>query len=292
MLEKVKNSIRYLIPFGIVDARRTNHTKKLVAERNNFHQLRREQIAKAISQTSASAVTKVPEYTELINFLINRGLPSEHVTDGSIPESSLNFIVSEIVGALPTKPAGGYRGLHVGNFIGVSLATVTGALAAIDELSVMVSIDPNLTHRDIAHPQDHVLAMLSHFNLQKHSLVIAGYSGSKSISNDGVRFAEYDPASAFSSEAACEESLTSLASIAAGKFHLALVDGNHEGAYVARELENLAPLLADGAVLILDDVNQAWDEIALLFSSLDRYGFEARSTDGRVGLAIYNGIKS
>lgn len=288
----MKNIVRFLIPFGVMDARRVNHTKMLEAERNRFHQERRARIAKAATERKAESVTKVPEYDELINFLISRGLPAEHVKDGSIPAASLNFIVAELVDALPEKPPGGYRGLHVGNFIGVSLVTVTGALAALDDSSVVVSIDPNLTHRGIDHPQDHVLAMLSRFNLQKNSLVIAGYSSSKSISNDGVSFAGYDPATAFASESACENSLASLARFAGGKFHLALVDGNHEGEYVARELEALAPLLAEGAVLIMDDVNEAWDEIASLFTSLDRYGFESRSTDGRVGLAIFKGLKS
>lgn len=291
MIDKTKELLRYIAPNGVVEARRERYRHQLEQERIRFHAERRDRIARTAVERQGEHAMGVPDYEEMLSFLMGRGIPEEHLRDGSIPPSSLEFIVSEIVDLLPPVPAHGYHGLHVGNFVGISLASVTGALAAMHPSSVMVSIDPNLTHRGIEHPQDHVLALLKRFNLQNNSLVIGGYSQSKSISNDGVTFDGYDPATAFAGEAACENCLASLTRLG-GKFHLALVDGNHEGDYVSRELRALAPLLAEGAVLVMDDVNQAWDEIASIFASLDEYGFEAKSSDGRVGLAVFKGQSS
>ncbi len=292
MIDTIKEALRYIAPHGIIEDRRMNNRKKLEVERQRFHEERRDRIKRAAVERGETLVAGVPDYSSMIAFLKSRGLPEEHLRDGTIPSASLDFIVAEVSDLLPPAPEDGYLGLHVGNFVGISLATVTGILASLHPSSVTVSIDPNLTHRGIDHPQDHVLALLSQFHLQNHSLVIGGYSKTKSISNDGVTFADYDPATAFASEAACENCLVSLSRFGTGKFHLALVDGNHEGDYVARELKALAPLLAEGAILIMDDINAAWDEIASIFASLEEYGFEAGPSDGRVGLAIFKGLKS
>lgn len=287
MLHAAKDILRYLAPNGVIEARHKRYREKKEAERLLFHQSRRERIARADASGSGHHEARAPEYEEIISFLLERGIPEEHLRDGSIPPESLAFIQGEIGSLLPVAPVDGYRGLHVGNFVGVSLASVTGMLVSLNASSVMVSIDPNLTHRGIDHPQDHVMALLSKFHLQGNSLVISGYSTAKSISNDGVTFGDYDPADAYAAEAACENCFSSLARLGLGSFHIALIDGNHEGDYVAKELRALAPLLADGAILIMDDVNGAWDEIAALFTSLEQFGFTPGATDGRVGLATY-----
>lgn len=291
MIDRIKEALRCVAPHGLVEQRRNKYRKQLEEERQRFHEERRDRINRAAVERGETRVAGVPDYNAMISFLKSRGLPEEHLRDGTIPPGSLAFIIAEVSDLLPPAPAEGYLGLHVGNFVGISLATVTGILASLHPSSVTVSIDPNLTHRGIDHPQDHVLALLSQFHLQSHSLVIGGYSTSKSISNDGVTFADYDPATAFATEVACENCLASLGRFSAGKFHLVLVDGNHEGDYVARELKALAPLLAKGAILIMDDINAAWDEIASIFASLENYGFETGPSDGRVGLAIYKGLK-
>jgi hypothetical protein len=289
MLHAAKDILKYLAPNGVIEARHKRYREQKEAERLLFHQARRERIARASAAHSGQHEACMPEFEEIIGFLMERGIPEEHLRDGSIPPDSLEFIHGEIAGLLPPAPANGYRGLHVGNFVGVSLASLTGMLATLSSSSVVVSIDPNLTHRGIEHPQDHVMALLSRFRLQNNSLVIGGYSTAKSISNDGVTFEGYDPADAYAAESACENCLSSLVRLGMAPFHVALVDGNHEGDYVARELRALAPLLAEGAVLIMDDVNGAWDEIASLFASLDQFGFVAGATDGRVGLATFHG---
>ena len=89
-------------------------------------------------------------------------------------------------------------GLHVGNFLGVSLSHFVNYVRQRNEKSVVVSIDPELTHRGIEHPQKHVIAILNHFGLQGNAMICVGYSTSKSISNDGTAFmgengSEYDP---------------------------------------------------------------------------------------------------
>jgi hypothetical protein len=65
----------------------------------------------------------------------------------------------------------------------------------------------------------------------------AGYSGRKSVSNDGILFisengSEYDPLSHFSDEQSCEDTLSNLAVLYEGRFDFAVMDGNHEAEYL------------------------------------------------------------
>jgi hypothetical protein len=253
--------------------------------------VRRRRIAAV--ETSAMA-SKLPlreaySYRSAIEFHAARGLVRSHVVAGSIPESSLEFCSASLDKFLPARAGEPVTGLHVGNFIGVSLCHVTDYARKRDERSVVVSIDPNLTHRGIENPQHHVISILNYFGLQQNAMVLVGYSGLKSISNDGVTFIddsglEYDPFSSFSSELSCEDVLRNLITFSEGRFDFVMLDGNHERGYLQTEIAKVRRLLKPGGVLVLDDVSEAWADIKKEYEELGSQGWRALGADGRVGI--------
>jgi predicted O-methyltransferase YrrM len=172
-------------------------------------------------------------------------------------------------------PAGKLRVLHVGNYVGVSLAFVTDLAARRDPRSTVLSVDPNMPHLGVDSPQDHVLAVLSHFGLQEISLVVSGYTLEKSTGADGD-----------GTGASCERVLESLARMGL-RFELALIDGNHDATYLRNEIEVLLPLMTPGGLLVLDDVSRHHPAVRLVHAELaeDRsVPLEAVSDDGRVAI--------
>jgi Methyltransferase domain len=253
--------------------------------------VRRRRIAAV--ETSAMA-SKLPSreaysYHSAIEFHAARGLVRNHVIAGSIPESSLEFCSASLDKFLPARAGEPVTGLHVGNFIGVSLCHVTDYARKRHEHSVVVSIDPNLTHRGIENPQHHVISILNYFGLQQNAMIFVGYSGPKSISNDGVTFIddsgrEYDPFSSFSSELSCEDVLRNLITFSEGRFDFVMLDGNHERGYLKTEIAKVRRLLKPGGVLVLDDVSEAWADIKKEYEELGSQGWRALGADGRIGI--------
>jgi len=176
-------------------------------------------------------------------------------------------------------------GLHVGNFVGVSLSFLSATLKHIHQDSLVIGVDPNLIHRGIINPQEHVAALLTACGLQRNTMLIAGYSDTKSISNDGVAWNDYNPADQFATEAGCERVISHLDRLLAPRCHVAMVDGNHEAAYLRRELAALRPLMHPGGILVLDDVDVYWEELKEVFDQVETLGFRPITTDNRVGLA-------
>lgn len=221
-------------------------------------------------------------YTAAIEHLVGRGWTTrEHVTVGSIPEASLE----RLTGVLDRADLGDApRVLHVGNFVGVSLSYLLEWCTRRPQ-GVTVSVDPGIPHRDVAHPQDAVADLLAHFGLTERHLLLCGYSLEKSLSNDGVVFDGYDPAAAWSGEAAPENVLATLA-MTGSTFDVALIDGNHDPAYLRRELSALVGLLRPGGLLVLDDVDEWWEGIQALFDEVVRgdWPFEQVLADGRIGV--------
>jgi hypothetical protein len=171
----------------------------------------------------------------------------------------------------------------------VSLAYFVDYVRRRNRSSVIVSVDPNLTHRGIKNPQEHVIALLNHFELQHNAMVCAGYSGLKSVSNDGFAFlddggSEYDPFANHVSEQACEGSISNLALFGQGRFDFAIMDGNHDSNYLRTEAEMVRGLLAPGGSLILDDVDDSWPDIKAEFGKLGARGWRTVGADGRVGI--------
>ena len=120
-------------------------------------------------------------------------------------------------------------------------------------------------------------------------MILVGYSGLKSISNDGVTFIddtglEYDPVSSFSSELSCEDVLRNLITFSEGRFDFVMLDGNHERSYLQTEIAKVRRLLKPGGVLVLDDVSEAWADIKKEYEELGSKGWRALGADGRVGI--------
>jgi predicted O-methyltransferase YrrM len=252
------------------------------AERAAFHAERRGRIAASRAVQNADAI-QGDDREQVLAFLGARGLAEAHLVEGSVPERSLEYI--RRLAILPLDSSRCLTALHIGNFVGVSLAFVAAALRQRHPDSLVVSVDPNLAHRGINNPQAHVAALLTACGLQANAMIIAGYSGRKSISNDGVVYAGYDPQQEFPKECACEESLRNLGKLCPRAFDLVLMDGNHEAAYLVTEIQAVLPLMKPGGFLVLDDVTAAWEEIREVFSRLASFGLVPSGTDGRVGIA-------
>jgi hypothetical protein len=255
-----------------------------------FHETRQSAI-RSVDSLSPEAPSLDPRnYADLISFLSKRGLDEAQLKSGSMPEASLIESARIISKYFSGRDA--IIALHVGNFVGVSISYLSNELKLLHLDSLVIGIDPNLTHRNIANPQNHVGALLSACGLQRNTMLIAGYSGQKSISNDGIVYSpEYDPAAMFKEECACEDSLRNLTQLAKAKFDIALIDGNHDGNYLSKEIDRVNQLLKDDALLILDDVEPSWAEIREVFNTIESHGMRREAADGRIGIAV-KGFKS
>jgi SAM-dependent methyltransferase len=231
--------------------------------------------ARQLSATLSSA--KADEYTcaAAIDFLVSLGCDHAQVVAGSMPQMSLDY-------ARTFLPADARRGLHVGNFVGVSLAYFIHALGGA---SVVVAVDPNIVHRGIANPASRVLALLEHFELENNCLLLTGYSLERSVANDGRDYAGgFATTEAFATEPSCAQVLPQLTRLAPATFDFAVMDGNHDGIYLRRELACIVTLLRPGGVLVLDDVSSEWFEIERVYEEIGSELFEKLGTDGRVGV--------
>lgn len=240
----------------------------------------------ALGASTATSVAPAWSYGAAVAYLAERhGIPEVQVREGSIPEASVQSIVDWAVNNLPSdRPL---QALHVGNFIGVSLGHLFAGLRAKHPGSLVLSIDPNIPHRGVTHPQDVVIDLLEHFGMHDRHLLVCGYSLEKSLSNDGVvTYTGYDPSREFANEQAPDNTLLGL--LGAGlRFDVALIDGNHEPDYLRREVAAISQLLRPGGVLALDDVDRWWRELAAVFTEIvesDEWPFEQVGYDGRLGL--------
>jgi hypothetical protein len=277
---KVVHAVKYVMPHGLMQQILRAQRRRLIATHNT-------------AQASVAAQQIPYSYNAAVEFHCARGLPRSHVVGGSMPESTLAYCSKTLDDLIPTKVDRPLIGLHVGNFLGVSLSHFVNYVRQRNEKSVVVSVDPNLIHRGIEHPQKHVIAILNHFGLQGNAVICVGYSTGKSLSNDGTAFigengVEYDPYAGFESEQSCEGALSNLCTISEGRFDFAVVDGNHEGSYLRRETAVVRRLLKREGILILDDVSDAWTEIKAEYDDLQSGGWRAIAADGRVGV-LQNG---
>jgi hypothetical protein len=222
-------------------------------------------------------------YEDAVASLTARGLDEQAVRLGSIPPASLEFVRASI--ATGFRPGVPLLALHIGNFVGVSLAALSSATVDVDAGSRTISIDPNMPHLGIDDPQSHALALLGRLGLQSANLVICGYTLEKTPGTDGVPVEDYDAAEAWEREPACENALPNLERLRLS-FDVALMDGSHIGTYARRELQVVARMVRPGGLLFLDDVDDNWQEIAELFSeaSAGAGPFERCGHDGRVGV--------
>ena len=216
------------------------------------------------------------DYEEAVSLLVSRGLSEDAVRTGSIPEPSLRVIGDAIERHLPTRPL---QVLHVGNYVGVSLAALSAAVIRHDPESTIVSVDPNLSPLGVEQPQGHVVALLSHFGLQRNNVVVCGYSLERAeVDTAAGRFGTAAPAG--------EETLRSLERLGL-TFDLVLIDGNHDAAYVRRELESLVRITTENALVVIDDVSHVYKDVRGLFKTIasdPSWPFQEVDRDERLGI--------
>jgi predicted O-methyltransferase YrrM len=222
-------------------------------------------------------------YEDALSLLDRLGIDPSQSREGSMPLASLQFMQSHFDRLDTSRPI---IALHVGNFLGVSLAYLVHTLRRLHPDSRVVSVDPNLTHRGIPQTMETVLVLLNYFGLEDRVAILTGYSLEKNVSNQGEIFAGYDPVANWENERSCTHQLDLLNALARGVFDLCLMDGNHDGDYLQRELDRVRQLLRPGGLLVLDDVSTAWPEIQWFFNSISPDQFQKLSTDDRIGLLV------
>ncbi len=237
---------------------------------------------KAVRRFEANRVQKAsPAGTRVedaVGFLLGRGLDEHQVREGSMPEDSLDYVARLVSDRLPSdRPV---RALHVGNFVGVSLCYFSWLVRERHPASVVVSVDPNLTHRGVEDPQAHVFALLHHCGLLGNNLIIPGYTLEQPIGGQTAETIE----AAYVEGLACENVLAGLERLCGRRFDLVLLDGNHEEAHLAREFAALRGLLAEHSIVVFDDITE-WDGVVEVFRrALGDDSFVELGGDGRVGI--------
>ena len=268
MAGRLRRTLAALVPKGYADYRARRGEEHVRAMRDR-------RLAAARGPRPAGGVS----VDEAVRFLASRGLDEREVRAGSMPEESLEYVATFLAELPRDRPL---AGLHVGNFVGVSLAHLAATLRAVHPGSRVVSIDPNITHRGIADPAGHAAALLARFGLLDANLVVTGYTLEQNTGDDDWSA----PADSVEAERRPEQVLPNLAALTGSAFDVVVIDGNHDSAYLARELEHLERLLRPGGLLVIDDVDpSAWPQVAATFDDLAAGGrFEELGRDGRVGV--------
>ncbi|MEY8831199.1 class I SAM-dependent methyltransferase [Sedimentitalea sp. XS_ASV28] len=213
-------------------------------------------------------------------FATRRG-SARDIREGSMPREALEFIASRL-----PKPRlnHGLRGLHIGNFVGISLAHLCDAACRLDSGAVVLSIDPNVPHRGVDSPQDLVVGLMNRYGFEGNWIPVTAFSlepspiyDVKNASGSATAFASYHGQSA-------SEGLGNLERLGC-KFDFVLIDGNHTASYLRRELAVIAKIVRPGAMIFLDDVDKAnWQEVHAVFNKARRFGFAQVAHQGRVGV--------
>lgn len=271
----MKQLLKWILPHGVV--------RMLQTRQERGYQRSRELIG------HSPAVQPDFSYEDIVRFLRQRGLEETQIREGSIPSDSLRYITSFLPDL--AAPHQSIRGLHIGNFLGVSLASVTSAAANIHPDAVVVAIDPNLEHRGISHPQDHVCALLTHGGIAANAILCCGFSDEKNVANDGRNYLENyrlmtseEIAAALRQQHAPDSVILQLQRLNAGPFDFALIDGNHESTYVRQELQRLHPLMKPGGLIFMDDASEGWPMLKQVFETSDSDRYQCLESDGRIGV--------
>lgn len=267
----IKSLIRDILPYGIA-----LRIQRAIRNRNRANLLVR------LSTSKAEHDIACFEYEAAIEYLVSNGCDMKQVRQGSMPEPSLDLIRSVLLDIYSGDNP--ILGLHIGNFLGISLAYLSAVAKKIHSDSFILGLDPNIPHRGIMNPQHYVTNLISHFGLSQHTALLTGYSLEKNASNDGVLYTDqYDPAQNWNSERSCENALLNLNKLAAS-FDMILIDGNHDETYLVRELDVAYRLLKPDGILILDDVSDGWAGVKGCFHNL-KSNYHVISEDGRIGIA-------
>ncbi|MCB0733420.1 MAG: class I SAM-dependent methyltransferase [Bacteroidetes bacterium] len=218
-----------------------------------------------------------------LQYLSSLGLDQNQILLGSIPEQHLNFIIQYLTSYFGSITL---RGIHIGNFLGVSLCHLGHWMKNQSHQSVLIAIDPNLNHRGIDRCNEIAMDLVQHFGLSDHIINVVGYSMWKSISNDGIDYiGSYDPERYFHEESSPEHQLKNLSKVLSGGINFIILDGNHNHDYLMEELRQADLLLKPNGLIILDDVHESWPAIKSIFDHMSIEGkYEKVGYDGRIGI--------
>jgi SAM-dependent methyltransferase len=278
-------------PHGLIMRRHLRQEAERAAAVVDRAQADRQRLLKSVALPDQTAVPF--DYEAAVAFLVEDGLSEWQVRQGSMPQASLDF-VSELLAK--HLPAGHLLGLHVGNFVGISLAHLTAAMRARDEDALVVSIDPGMPHRGIQAPGQATLRLLDRFGLTANSLLVTGFTLARNLRDEGYVFSEDAPLTAISpdaaatalrEDAACEQVLPNLARLLPGRFDVAVLDGSHDGDYLREELRHVDVALRPGGLLVIDDIHTTfWGGVRAAFEALsaEGSGYTQLGNDGRVGV--------
>ncbi len=279
-MEKLKYILKFAVGLFVP------HTIAVIA-RDHLRKRRtaKEQAVRAtlLQGYRANCQTAQFSFEDAVAFLAKEGLDEHQVREGSIPEAALAYCMVKLAELLDAKKP--LVGLHVGNFVGISLGAFAAATRSLHPASFVVAIDPNIPCRGITHPQDKVAKLLNYFGLQDHVLLLCGYTMEKSLSNDGKPYTDYDPAASIAQEHGFEKVLPKLNALSPHRFDFAIIDGNHEQAYLEQELREVSRLLRPGGVLIIDDVCDHWFGVKAAFDKFKlSSAVKVVGENGRVGI--------
>jgi predicted O-methyltransferase YrrM len=132
--------------------REVNLVRKFTALlRSPAETLLQARIRRRVEAQSKCKISHAYSYEDSLSFLDSLGTDPSQSRGGSMPRDSLQFMQSHFDRLDATRPI---IALHVGNFLGVSLAYLAYALSRLHPNSRVISIDPNLTHHGIARNMD------------------------------------------------------------------------------------------------------------------------------------------
>ena len=180
------------------------------------------------------------------------------------------------------------KGVHIGNFVGISLCYFASRLKEVCSDSLIIAIDPNIPHRGIQRPDDITAKVLRKFRVENMVLRLTGYSIKKCLSNDSINYTgDYDPYTHFQDEVSSQYQLLNLLKIGRSWLDFAIIDGNHEGEYLSKEIMVSYALLRNGGHLYIDDLDEDWPQIKKVYEYISESEMFSTSKIGcRTGLLI------
>jgi predicted O-methyltransferase YrrM len=274
MKDIIKSILRFILPHGIFLQREKMQRKKRLFERQERIKKFNENINSRLDY----------DYELSIQKLIDQDVSEQQIREGSIPESSLDHlfdILKERLTKLTTIKA-----LHIGNFVGISLLYLSNALSKINSNSILISIDPNIPHRGITNPLKHVYYLLNIFGFQKSNIILTGYTLEENIIDDGgtLYFSSITNNLIDNQDYTTTHLLESLVKTNI-YFDFILVDGNHDGKYLEREIKLVDKLLYKNGILVLDDINEGWEEVKYVYKKiLLNPAYKLLADDNRLGI--------
>jgi len=208
------------------------------AASSNGKPARAEQLGQLADFLLGQCVSTTYDYEAAIRFLTGLGLAEPMIREWSMPQPSLQACTNALKEHLKTDEP--LVALQVGNCFGASLAWFSNLIVSAHPDSLMVSVDPNYSMGGVAdNPQRIVMRLLSQFGLQKNNLMVTGYSLDKNQPH-------WQPS--------CEDLMPNLARLGVSKADFILLDGWHERNYTLREIRACIPLLREGGLILVDDV--------------------------------------